>query len=79
MFYAYVLKSTVHEYFYKGHCHDLEKRLGEHNAGMTVSIRPYIPFIIVYSECFATEGEAIIREKYFKTSAGRRYIKSKMP
>jgi len=64
MFYAYVLKSTTHEYFYKGHCQDLEKRLKEHNAAMTVSIRPYIPFIIVYSEFFATEGEAIVREKY---------------
>ena len=27
MFFAYVLKSNEHEYFYKGHCQDLEKRI----------------------------------------------------
>jgi putative endonuclease len=45
---------------------------------MTVSIRPYIPFYLVYKEAFETREEAIAREKYFKTSAGRRYLKGKM-
>jgi predicted GIY-YIG superfamily endonuclease len=47
MFYAYVIKSKIADYFYKGHCADLEKRLQQHNSGMTESIRPYIPFQIV--------------------------------
>jgi putative endonuclease len=78
MFYAYVLKSINHDYFYKGHCSNLEKRLKEHNAGMTASIRPYLPFRIIYFETFLTEKEAISREKFFKTSAGRRFLKSKL-
>jgi len=45
---------------------------------MTVSIRPYLPLEIVYSESFPTETEAITREKYFKSSAGRRYLKLKL-
>ncbi len=65
MFYAYVLKSIEHEYFYKGHCHDLEKRIIQHNSGMTESIKPFIPFKLVYFEAFETEPEAIAREKYF--------------
>jgi len=75
MFYAYVLKSENHDYFYKGHCQDLEKRLAQHNSGMTISIRPYIPFEIVYFEEFESESEAILREKYFKTSSGRKFLK----
>ena len=51
----------------------------QHNSGTTVSIRPYIPFILIYSESFETETEAIEREKYFKTAAGRRFIKKKFP
>ena len=42
---------------------------------MTESIRPYIPFKLVYFEEFETEKEAILREKYFKTAAGRRFLK----
>ena len=78
MYYAYVLKSIGHNYFYKGHCENLNKRLLQHNSGMTISIRPYIPFKIVYSEIFNTEVEAIAREKYFKTATGRRFLKNKL-
>lgn len=78
MYYAYVLKSIAHNYYYKGHCQDIEKRLREHNAGMTRSIKPYTPFILVYFETFQTEKDAISREKYFKSAAGRRFLKVKM-
>jgi putative endonuclease len=75
MFFAYVIKSIKHDYYYKGHCRNLNERLEQHNSGMTQSIRPYIPFILVYFEKFETEKQAIEREKYFKTSAGRRFLK----
>lgn len=38
---------------------------------MTESIRPYIPFMLVYKEEFNTRIEAISREKYL--------VKSKIP
>ena len=75
MFFAYVIKSIDHDYFYKGHCEDLEKRLKQHNAGNTESIKKWIPFKLVY---FETREEAIKREKYFKTAAGRKFLKSKL-
>ena len=78
MFYAYVLKSINHDYYYKGHCQDLEKRLIQHNSGMTTSIKSYIPFEVIYYETFLTEAQAINREKYFKSSAGRRFLKNKI-
>lgn len=78
MFYTYVIKSIHNDYYYKGHCEDLEKRLKEHNSGTTKSIKPFIPFRIVYYETFETRSEAVQREKYFKTAAGRKYLKNKL-
>ena len=79
MFYAYVIRSVNHPFvYYKGHCEDLQKRLSQHNSGLTESTRPYLPFEIAYFEEFATKAEAIKREKYFKTAAGRRFLKSKI-
>jgi putative endonuclease len=78
MFYAYVLKSIRHDHYYKGHCQDLKKRIAQHNSGMTKSIRHYIPFELVYFEEFETGEEAIAREKYFKTAAGRKFLKNKL-
>jgi putative endonuclease len=78
MFYAYVIKSRVADFVYKGHCENLEERMKQHNSGMTESIRPYVPFDLIYSEEFDLREEAIIREKYFKSAAGRRFLKGKL-
>jgi putative endonuclease len=78
MFFAYVLKSRYHDRLYKGHCENMDLRLEQHNAGMTESIKPYLPFDLVYKEGFETREEAIKREKYFKSAAGRRYLKIKL-
>jgi putative endonuclease len=78
MFYAYVIKSVISPYYYKGHCEDLEKRLNQHNSGMTHSIKRFIPFEIVYFEVFETRQEAISREHYLKSAAGRRFLRSKL-
>jgi len=78
MYYTYVLKSKTHDYYYKGHCENLEKRLSEHNSGQTKSIKPFLPFEIVYTEEFLLRDEAIKREKYFKSAAGRKFLKAKL-
>jgi putative endonuclease len=36
---------------------------------MTESIKPYLPFTLVYFEIFDSREAAIKRERYFKTSA----------
>lgn len=79
MYYTYVIKSVSHDFYYKGHCENLELRLKQHNSGMTESNRHYAPFQIVYFEEFPTREQAIKREKYFKSSAGRRFLKKVIP
>ena len=78
MFFTYVLRSKVDGSFYKGHCEDLKKRIQQHNSGATHSIRNKIPYEIAYFEEFALRTEAIKREKYFKSAAGRKFLKSKI-
>jgi hypothetical protein len=45
---------------------------------MTASIKPFLPFKVVYLEEFQTREEALEREKYFKSSAGIRFLKNKL-
>jgi putative endonuclease len=75
MYFVYVLRSASSGRLYKGFCSDLEKRLSEHNSGKTKSTRPFIPWEIVYFERIESIKDAIKREKFLKTSAGRRYLK----
>ncbi|HEX5002931.1 MAG TPA: GIY-YIG nuclease family protein [Bacteroidia bacterium] len=77
-FFAYVVQSTIKSYLYKGHCANLELRLKEHNSGMTKSLRPYLPVKLVYFEAFLTLKDAILRERFFKTAAGRRYLQKRL-
>jgi putative endonuclease len=76
-FYVYVLKSEVADRRYIGSCKDLVARLKQHNSGKVRSSKGYIPYKVVYSETFETNGEALQREKFFKTIDGYHFLKSK--
>ena len=76
-FYTYILKSLKDEGYYFGHTSNLCKRLEEHNAGKTKSIKHRCPFLIHYFEAFETKSEAYKRELYFKSFEGRVWLKEK--
>ena len=61
--------------FYKGQTQDLISRLKQHKSGEVKSTKSFIPWEIVYFEKFNSRIEAVEREKYFKTAAGRRFLK----
>ena len=75
MYFTYVIYSPTHKKLYKGYCSDLILRLAGHNSGNTKSTKPFRPWILVWSESHLTLAEAIKREKYLKTAAGRRFLK----
>ncbi len=60
-----------------GQTKNMALRLKEHNAGKTKSIKPYIPYKVIYTENFKSRLEAVNREKYLKSGAGREFIKAK--
>ena len=76
MYYVYVLKSIHHGKLYKGFCADLDIRLAEHNAGKTKSTKPFMPWEVIYFEEIKSLKEAVSREKYLKSAAGRRFLKT---
>ena len=71
MFYVYVLRSLKTGRRYNGSCEDREERLRRHNAGESKATRHGVPWILVYSEPFASRTEALRRERYFKTGRGQ--------
>jgi len=75
MYYTYILKSENFKKYYTGKTDDVDKRLREHNTGRSNYSRRYMPWKVVYAECFSTEVEAVRREKYFKSAPGRRWLK----
>ncbi|MCX7610219.1 MAG: GIY-YIG nuclease family protein [Ignavibacterium sp.] len=51
------------------------RRLKEHNSGKSKFTKKYMPWELLYYEEFESQSEAITKEKYFKTTSGRRLIK----
>ncbi|MDD4804990.1 MAG: GIY-YIG nuclease family protein [Candidatus Pacebacteria bacterium] len=77
MYKVYVLKSFDNK-LYKGVTNNLERRLKEHLSGHTITTSKMKGLKVVYLEQYDTFIEARKRELYFKSSAGRRFLKSKI-
>jgi len=77
MFYVYVLRSAHDGQLYTGCTCDLRNRLTLHNAGKVPSTRDRRPLELIYYEACLNERDAFRREKYLKTTYGKRYIKSR--
>lgn len=78
IYYIYILRSKKDNHFYTGYTSDLRKRVDEHNKGMVYSTKNRRPLVLVYFEGCLSQKDAIHREKYLKTSWGKRYIKNRM-
>lgn len=76
--YVYVLRSIKDGRLYVGYTTNLKRRLTEHNAGMVSSTKHRIPFKLIYYEACAHQADALRRERYLKTTYGKRYIKGRV-
>ena len=79
MYFAYILRSEINGMLYKGSTQDLEARLLQHNGGLVKFTSKYRPWKLVYFEKFNSRSEAMAREKYFKSGAGRDWLKQNLP
>ncbi len=71
MFYVYALCSETHNYIYVGIIDNLSRRVNQHQFGFNRTTKPYRPFKLIYTEKACDRKHARIREKYFKTAAGK--------
>ena len=78
MYYVYVLNSKKDGNFYVGCTGNLRKRLTEHTIGNVRSTRYRLPFDLVYYEASRSNADALHREKYLKTTYGKRYLKNRL-
>ncbi len=77
-YYVYVLQSELDHQFYTGYTSNLLKRFNEHNQGNVQSTKNRLPFKLVYWEGCLNQQDATNREKYLKSSWGKRYIKNRI-
>ncbi|MBS1760963.1 MAG: GIY-YIG nuclease family protein [Bacteroidetes bacterium] len=73
-FSVYIIFSPTIDKFYTGYTADIEKRLKEHNSGLSSFTAKANDWILKYSEQFATREEAMAREKEIKNKKSRKYI-----
>ena len=71
---VYILHSASTERYYTGHTSDLDRRLREHNAGVTPSNRGGMPWSIVWKSEGMSRGEAMKLERRIKTRGAGRYL-----
>ena len=72
------MESLKNKSLYTGFTKDLKKRLYEHNSGKSFSTRPYAPWKLIYYEACLKKDDATRREKYLKTTQGKKMLKLRL-
>ena len=78
MYYIYVLQSKRTGRLYIGHTDNIQRRLIEHNSGLSGYTKGRGSWELKYQEEFLTRGEAMKREYFLKSGKGREFIKGKI-
>ena len=77
MYFIYILYSISANKYYVGHTDNIERRLFEHNNGMTrFTSNIASDWIIMYTETFESRTLAAKREREIKARKSRVYIQS---
>jgi len=72
--FVYILKSLKNGSYYIGSTSDLKRRLVEHNAGKTKSLKHLTPFELKFSQEFKSKAEAYRVEKKLKKWKNKQII-----
>ena len=54
---------------------DLENRFKRHNTGRERTTKPYLPFMIIFTEVHPDRVTARKREKYWKSGIGKEQLR----
>lgn len=72
---VYVLFSLKDNNFYIGYTTNLHERLTSHISGNSKATEPRCPFTLLLCEYYLSKHDAIRREKYFKTTVGKKTLR----
>ena len=72
---VYVIKSLTSGLLYVGMAQNVQNRLNEHNSGKSKFTSGHRPWVLVYSEEVGSTQEARKKEKYYKSTAGKNFLR----
>ena len=72
---VYILYSETDHQLYTGFTTNLARRLEQHHEGEVRSTAPRRPLKLIFCEYYISREDALRREKYFKTTQGKRALK----
>jgi putative endonuclease len=75
MYYVYFLQSIIDSGYYIGVTSNLQKRIYEHNAGLSKSTKSRRPFKLVRAEEYSDINTAYRRERFLKLKKSAKIIK----
>ncbi|MFH1509087.1 MAG: GIY-YIG nuclease family protein [bacterium] len=78
LFWVYVLESKKDHKRYIGYTINIDRRLKLHNSGKVISTSYRRPLELIYYEGCTNRYDAQRREKYLKTTGGRRYLAKRL-
>ncbi len=64
--YVYIIRRELDGTYYKGYCRDYQKRLTDHNAGLSTYTAARRPWKLIYVEQHLSKTNALIRERKLK-------------
>lgn len=77
MYYVYILKMKNGQ-LYTGFTTDIDRRMAEHNRGIVKSTSKRRPLELIHYEVYKLESDAHRRERFLKTSEGKRLLKKQI-
>jgi putative endonuclease len=75
MYYVYLLRSKRDGKIYTGYSADLKRRVQQHLRGEVHTTHRMGEIRLIYYEAFISKEDAMEREKYLKTTKGKRTVK----
>ena len=78
IYWIYIPLSLKDKKRYIGFTSDLKNRLKQHKEGKVYSTKYRRPLILIYVEGCLSEEDARRREKYLKTTGGRRFLAKRL-
>ena len=77
MFYVYILLLNNRQ-LYAGSTGDLKQRIGDHKRGKVKFTSKRLPVKLIHYEAYLLKEDAQRREKYLKTTEGKRFLKQQI-
>jgi len=75
MYYVYILKGSRTGRMYSGFSSNLRNRIAKHKSGGVHTTKRMGKIELIFYEAYKSEKDARRREKYFKTTKGKRSLR----